>query len=208
MRGELATEAEGALPLDGFFALNRAMPELHSRFRIGEALILHAAATPYRGRSHYEGQAALESGISGGCKSGWLNRAAAALARAGSVPPRRLLAVGASAPLIVRGSAPTLVCAPAVLRFADSERLARLVDPHGVEEVQVAAAGSGAGKDERMRRSGIILQGAGCRDGGSACRCVTEHASPPSSSTVGTHMQIKAGMKVAFQRCSPRSTRR
>ena len=148
VRRELATEAEGALPLDGFFALNRAMPELHSRFRIGEALIVHAAATSFRGRSHYEGQAALQSGITGGCKSGWLNRAAAALMKVGSGRPRRLLAIGASAPLIVRGSAPTLVCTPAVLRFAGSERLARLLDPHGVEEVQVAAAGCGAGWDK------------------------------------------------------------
>ena len=37
VRGDLAMEAESALPLDGFFELNRAMPELHSRFRIGEA---------------------------------------------------------------------------------------------------------------------------------------------------------------------------
>ena len=52
-----------ALPLDSFFALNPAMPNLHRLYQAGAATIVHAAATPYRERSHFDGQDVLESGL-------------------------------------------------------------------------------------------------------------------------------------------------
>ena len=50
--------------------------------KAGAATIVHAAATPYRERSHFDGQDVLESGIGkpGAADTGWLNRALAALA--------------------------------------------------------------------------------------------------------------------------------
>src|SRR6201987_1588211 len=68
LRGDKALSLEGATPafkLDGFFALNPAMPELHRLYRAGQATIVHAAATPYRERSHFDGQDVLESGFGG-----------------------------------------------------------------------------------------------------------------------------------------------
>ena len=44
------------------FALNPAMPNLHRLYQAGQATIVHAAATPYRERSHFDGQDVLESG--------------------------------------------------------------------------------------------------------------------------------------------------
>ena len=75
----MATPA--ALPLDNFFALNPAMPNLHRLYGAGQATIVHAVATPYRERSHFDGQDVLESGLTkpGAADSGWLNRAVAAL---------------------------------------------------------------------------------------------------------------------------------
>ena len=58
-----ATDA--GLPLDGFFALNAAMPALHALYQKREALIVHAVHSPYRGRSHFDGQDVLESGLPG-----------------------------------------------------------------------------------------------------------------------------------------------
>jgi uncharacterized protein (DUF1501 family) len=79
LRGDKALKAEGdsALALDGFFALNPAMPNLHRFYRAGQAVVVHAAATPYRERSHFDGQDVLESGFPRPVKvdSGWLNRA-------------------------------------------------------------------------------------------------------------------------------------
>src|SRR5262245_54710860 len=90
LRGDKALTLDGAPPglaLDSFFVLNPAMPNLHRLYKGGAATIVHAAATPYRERSHFDGQDVLESGIAapGAADSGWLNRALAALAPAGRV---------------------------------------------------------------------------------------------------------------------------
>ena len=59
-------EEGGALALgsDGF-CLHPALPFLHDRFGADELAILHAAATPYRERSHFDAQNVLEIGSSG-----------------------------------------------------------------------------------------------------------------------------------------------
>ena len=56
------------------------MPNLHRLYQAGAATIVHAAATPYRERSHFDGQDVLESGLGkpGAADTGWLNRALAA----------------------------------------------------------------------------------------------------------------------------------
>src|ERR1700681_1639473 len=85
LRGDMALTLDGQsprLPLDDFFALNPAMPNLHRLYRAGQALFVHAVATPYRERSHFDGQDVLESGFAGpgATDTGWLNRAISALA--------------------------------------------------------------------------------------------------------------------------------
>jgi hypothetical protein len=52
-----------ALKLNDFFALNPAMPNLHRLFKANQAIVVHACATPYRERSHFDGQDLLESGL-------------------------------------------------------------------------------------------------------------------------------------------------
>ena len=62
LRGDKGLMSDGqtpALPLDGFFALNPAMPNLHRLYHTGQATIVHAVATPYRERSHFDGQDVL-----------------------------------------------------------------------------------------------------------------------------------------------------
>src|SRR5947209_202039 len=96
--------------LDSFFALNPAMPNLLRLYKSGEASIVHAAATPYRERSHFDGQDVLESGlhVPGKADSGWLNRAVATLAAGGAVAAqgRKAFAIGPITPLVMRGPAP------------------------------------------------------------------------------------------------------
>ncbi len=74
---------------------------------------IHAVATGYRDRSHFDGQDVLESGYPGPgrTESGWLNRVLDALPPA-SVHQKRGLGVGATAPLVIRGPAPALGWAP------------------------------------------------------------------------------------------------
>ena len=114
----LLASGDGAgLPLDGFFVLNPAMPFLHDIYTRREAIIAHAVATPYRERSHFDGQDVLESGLPsvGRSDSGWLNRALADMSSSGmsltKASPKGL-AMGAVVPLVIRGSAPTLSWIP------------------------------------------------------------------------------------------------
>src|SRR5262249_43429891 len=84
LHGKIALSLSGeypALPLDSFFALNPAMPIFARLYREGHAAVVHATATSYRERSHFDGQDVLESGQVGPglVQSGWLNRAIGAL---------------------------------------------------------------------------------------------------------------------------------
>jgi len=68
LHGALALRLDGdhpALPLDSFFALNPAMPNFERLYKTRQALAVHAAATNYRDRSHFDGQDVLESGMPG-----------------------------------------------------------------------------------------------------------------------------------------------
>jgi uncharacterized protein (DUF1501 family) len=134
LRGDNALTLDGKMPalkLDDFFALNPAMPNLHRMFQENEAIIVHASATPYRERSHFDGQDLLESGLPkpGPSESGWLNRALAGLAPAGRVNPRgsRLFAVGPVTPLVVRGPAPVLSWSPQRVMPASEDTVQRLL---------------------------------------------------------------------------------
>src|SRR5436190_4255874 len=147
LRGDRALLLDGkppALPLDGFFALNPAMPNLHRLYKAQQATIVHATATPYRERSHFDGQDVLESGIArpGAVDTGWLNRALAELTSDGRVDPRgsRVLGIGAVTPLIVRGRAPVLSWVPQKLLPASEDTQARLLDLYKHTDPRLAVA--------------------------------------------------------------------
>jgi uncharacterized protein (DUF1501 family) len=135
LRGDKALRLDGAtpaLPLDALFALNPAMPNLHRLFKAGQAIIVHAVATPYRERSHFDGQDVLESGLPapGRVDSGWLNRALAALEPGGRADARhaRAFAVGPITPLVVRGPAPVMSWVPPRLPPVSDDTTMRLLD--------------------------------------------------------------------------------
>ena len=135
LRGEKGLALDGkppALPLDSFFALNPAMPNLNRLYQAKQATIVHATATPYRERSHFDGQDILESGYArpGHMESGWLNRALALLEADGRINPQgaRALAVGPVTPLVVRGPAPVMSWVPQLLLPASEDTQARLLD--------------------------------------------------------------------------------
>ncbi|HMG81288.1 MAG TPA: DUF1501 domain-containing protein [Xanthobacteraceae bacterium] len=135
LRGDNALTPQSktpALKLDDFFALHPAMPNLHRMFAANEAIIVHASATPYRERSHFDGQDVLESGLPkpAASDSGWLNRALAGLAPGGAVNPRgsKAFAVGPVTPLVVRGAAPVLSWSPQRILPASEDTMMRLLD--------------------------------------------------------------------------------
>jgi len=143
LHGSIALAADGphAGPmLDSFFALHPSMREFARMYQEKHAAIIHAVSTPYRDRSHFDGQDVLESGFAGPgrVQSGWLNRALEALPKGGRVTGG--LAVGATTPLVLRGAAPTVGWAPAALPQADDDTAARLIDLYNHRDPALAKA--------------------------------------------------------------------
>jgi uncharacterized protein (DUF1501 family) len=133
LHGSLALSSGGdhpAFPLGSFFALNPAMPVLKRLYDQKQAAIIHAVASPYRDRSHFDGQDVLESGYPapGFTRSGWLNRALAALPKGDRVGASNGLGIGPVTPLVLRGSAPVLGWAPQNLPHASGDLATRLLD--------------------------------------------------------------------------------
>jgi uncharacterized protein (DUF1501 family) len=146
LRGDNALHFGGAvapLQLDSFFALNPAMPSLHRMFQAKEAIVVHACATPYRERSHFDGQDLLESGLPqpAPSESGWLNRALHGLASAGHVDSTgsaKALGVGPALPLVVRGPAPVLTWSPQGAPPASEDTARRLLDLYRHADLKLA----------------------------------------------------------------------
>lgn len=145
LHGSLALTLDGpapGLPLDGFFLLHPAMPNFARLYKHGEALVVHAVATPYRDRSHFDGQDVLESGQPGpGVNAtGWLNRFVAALPQGETVSRQGCLGVGAVEPLIARGPAPLLGWAPPVIPRASPDTASRALDLYAARDPALALA--------------------------------------------------------------------
>jgi uncharacterized protein (DUF1501 family) len=147
LRGDKVLRLDGASPalrLDRLFALNPAMPNLHRLYAAGQASVVHAVASPYRERSHFDGQDVLESGLAapGATDIGWLNRALSALEPDGRVDPgnRKAFAVGPVTPLVVRGPAPVLSWTPPRLQPAGEDTLMRLLELYRHTDVALARA--------------------------------------------------------------------
>jgi len=143
LHGSIALRGDGpnaALMLDSFFGLHPAMPEFARMYRERKAAVIHAVATSYRDRSHFDGQDVLESGFAGPgrVQSGWLNRALEGLPKGDRV--MSALAVGPTTPLVLRGAAPTVGWAPVALPQAADDTAMRLVELYQHRDPALATA--------------------------------------------------------------------
>jgi len=143
LHGAIALTPDGphaAVMLDSLFALHPSMPEFARMYRDKHAAVIHAVATPYRDRSHFDGQDVLESGFAGPgrVQSGWLNRALEVLPR--GEPVMSALAVGPTTPLVLRGAAPTVGWSPVALPQADDDTAMRLVELYRHRDAALASA--------------------------------------------------------------------
>ncbi len=131
-------EPNGALALDTTFALHPGLPFLHECWRAKALLVAHAVATPYRERSHFDGQDVLENGgvRPNAFASGWLNRALTALpqGRPGSHGETGI-ALGQNLPLTMRGPAPVASWSPSRLPAIDDDTLTRIADLYARDPV-------------------------------------------------------------------------
>ena len=182
LHGKIALSLSGETPavsLDPFFALHPAMPAFARQFKQGNAAIVHATATGYRERSHFDGQDVLESGYSGPgvVDSGWLNRAIGALPKGDRVGSRGL-AVSPTTPLIMRGPVPVLGWAPQIATTASDDLATRVLDLYALRDpVLKTALAQGLDTDRMASREGMS-NGASPRDRGAiaAMRLTAEGA--------------------------------
>lgn len=154
-RGRLALPRAGenaALALDGTFALNAKLPKMHALYRAGELLPIHACATGYRERSHFDAQNVLETGAAApfARTEGWLNKALGALPNA---RPEMGMALSAQAPLILRGPTNVATWSPSALPDVDNDTMARLLalyqarDPALAHALTAAMSANGVAMD-------------------------------------------------------------
>lgn len=149
-------QAGAPLPVGPMFALNPALKTLESLFASQQATIVHAAATPYRERSHFDGQEVLESGLPGVTHgdSGWLNRAVAAMPLTSSLGLRDHmgLAVGSTVPLVMRGNVPVMSWTPEHLQPVTEDTISRLMSLYEARDPALAQA---------LRQAGVMANEAG-----------------------------------------------
>jgi uncharacterized protein (DUF1501 family) len=134
LRAATLADYENAPRIGSFFAVHPALAEIAKSAAAGEALFVHAAATAYRERSHFDGQNLLESGGTAPytTKDGWLNRLAG-LMNEGAPAPLRALAIAPAVPLALRGDAPVSNYAPSALPQASEDLLARVSLLYGAD---------------------------------------------------------------------------
>jgi uncharacterized protein (DUF1501 family) len=120
----------GALNLDSHFGLSPYLEEMHKLFAARELTVLHAVASPYRERSHFDAQNLLENGMIKpfGRESGWLNVALGTAERAGGRTRSGTLgfALGPNVPLVLRGPAQIGSWSSSKLPAPDPDLLERL----------------------------------------------------------------------------------
>lgn len=159
VRGAFAEDVSGGHKLGDFFTLHPSMTQVGQLYAAREALFVHAVASPYRERSHFDGQNVLETGGNAAyvLRDGWLNRLLGLLP-AGEA---RATALAATIPMVLRGAREVGSFAPSALPDASDDLLARVAamyEPdaqlHGLwtQAMQTRslagdAAGGGAGRN-------------------------------------------------------------
>ena len=141
LRGDLAIGRPGtdggALPLDGLFALHPSLSFMRQSYAARELIVFHAVASPYRDRSHFDGQNVLETGYPRphAVETGWLNRALAAIPASLAPEKERGISIAPTAPLLMRGPAEVTSWSPSHLAPLDDQTLQRIADMYSRDPV-------------------------------------------------------------------------
>jgi uncharacterized protein (DUF1501 family) len=123
IRGAFAEDFTAGARL-GDFTLHPDLAQAAQLYQAREALFVHALASPYRDRSHFDGQNVLETGGNAAyaLRDGWMNRLLTLL----PANDGRAIAVSATVPVVLRGSREVASYAPSALPDASDDLLARV----------------------------------------------------------------------------------
>jgi uncharacterized protein (DUF1501 family) len=205
LRGDLAIApagtAGGALALDGLFGLHPALGFMQQSYAARELIVFHAVASPYRDRSHFDGQNVLETGYPQphAVQSGWLNRALAAMPAGRTAAKERGISIAPTAPLVMRGPASVTSWSPSHLAPLDDDTLQRIADLYSrdallkqklaealaaqaiADENSAAAAAPMAGSGGQGGDSGTVGDGGNAGDGAMSRRPLLARRGKPGA---------------------------
>ncbi len=198
LRGDLAIAApgksDGAIDLDGFFGLHPALAPLHDVHAKRQLAVVHAVATPYRDRSHFDGQDLLENGTETphAAHDGWLNRVLGLVGGAQTLG----LAVGQSVPLILRGPAAVTSWSPVKLPEVSAEFLDKVADLYRDDPVFAPALALGLSDQALVDK---VSDAPGVEGGGVKMNMLKRGAGlvKTVTTTVGKLLADPAGPRVA-----------
>ena len=131
---DLASPQASALRLDGSFGLHPSLTHLHRWYEHNELLVVHATASPYRERSHFDAQQLLESGGDKpfALNTGWLGRAL-------QTTGKPAIALAAAMPLALRGADGASTWTPDRRKDSDPDLMARVGQMYR-DDAQLATA--------------------------------------------------------------------
>ena len=157
VRGDFAQDLAGGAKLGSFFTLHPALAETARIYADRQALFVHAVASPYRDRSHFDGQNVLETGGSAAyrIKDGWMNRLLGLLPAADA----NALALSSTVPMALRGSREVSSYATSQLPSPTDDLLTR-VGALYEHDVQLHGLWTAA-METRMRAGGTMQAGGG-----------------------------------------------
>ena len=124
VRGDFAQDSAGGAKLGSFFTLHPSLAETAKLYADKQALFVHAVASPYRDRSHFDGQNVLETGGSAAyrVKDGWMNRLLGLL----PAEDAKALALSSTVPMALRGAHEVSSYASSALPNPSEDLLARV----------------------------------------------------------------------------------
>jgi uncharacterized protein (DUF1501 family) len=123
IRSGFAFEEAELFALNDTFGLAPGLAPLRELWQANELVTVHAMAIPYRTRSHFDGQAILETGIDRpvGSSDGWMNRLLQVMSG-----QRSGIAIAAGMPRLLTGSYEVQTWSPTQLGAIDDAYLQRL----------------------------------------------------------------------------------
>jgi len=123
LRGSFAYNAADLSTLDDTFGLAPGLSPLRALWDANQLAVVHAMAIPHRTRSHFDGQAILETGLDhpAGSSDGWLNRMLQVMSGT-----RSGIAIAAGMPLSLTGPYQVETWSPTQLGAVDDAFLDRL----------------------------------------------------------------------------------
>jgi uncharacterized protein (DUF1501 family) len=123
LRTSFAYSTSDLVALDDTFGLAPGLSPLRPLWEANQLALVHAMAIPHRTRSHFDGQAVLETGLDrpAGSSDGWLNRLLQVMSGT-----RSGIAIAAGMPLSLTGSYQVETWSPTQLGAVDDAFLDRL----------------------------------------------------------------------------------